>query len=443
MRLCESWLLSYLFNSLWQVPLLVAAGWVAARALRGNSPAAEHRVWVSVLLAQSILPALSVLPAGWMRWLWNLIFIGQPPGNGNVSVAMGAGTAASVFRISGGLLAAIALAFAVTCAWFAARFAWRCARLAVLRREAVAIDPEAAESWARCTQRFHVEGVSIGVSDRVFGPVTMGIFRRLVLLPSTMAAGLPEADFDAVVAHEFAHIRRHDFLKNLVYELLSLPVSYHPLFRLTRERVMETREMVCDLMAAGISGRSEYSRSLLRLASLLVEGAPVRIPHAIGIFDANTLERRLMRLNEVRNEMRGVRRAAIAAFCAALGVATCASAVGLGVRVDASSSAGDDHGSKPAPITVPSGEMAKNRISGPVPTYPPEAKKARVQGAVLLDALIGEDGSVKNLKVVSGPKPLVESALDAVHQWVYKPYLLNGEPIEVKTTITVTYTLAK
>ncbi len=58
----ESWLLTYLLNSLWQIPLLFAAGWLAARALRPAGAAAEHRVWVSVLLLQCLLPACSALP---------------------------------------------------------------------------------------------------------------------------------------------------------------------------------------------------------------------------------------------------------------------------------------------------------------------------------------------------------------------------------------------
>jgi TonB family protein len=74
--------------------------------------------------------------------------------------------------------------------------------------------------------------------------------------------------------------------------------------------------------------------------------------------------------------------------------------------------------------------------------YPPEAKAAHIQGAVVLSAIISKTGTVENLQVVSGPKELVTSALDAVKKWTYKPYLLNGEPTEVQTTITVNYSLA-
>ena len=87
--------------------------------------------------------------------------------------------------------------------------------------------------------------------------------------------------------------------------------------------------------------------------------------------------------------------------------------------------------------------MAGNLISKVSPVYPPDAKKARIQGKVLLKAVIGKDGHVEHLDVVSGPSELQQSSVDAVRQWVYKPYLLNGDPIEVETTISVIYTLKK
>ncbi len=77
------------------------------------------------------------------------------------------------------------------------------------------------------------------------------------------------------------------------------------------------------------------------------------------------------------------------------------------------------------------------------PKYPPDAKKAGIQGKVVLEAVIGKTGNVENLKVLSGPNELQQSALDAVRQWTYKPVLWKGAPIEVKTTINVVYTLAK
>jgi protein TonB len=82
-------------------------------------------------------------------------------------------------------------------------------------------------------------------------------------------------------------------------------------------------------------------------------------------------------------------------------------------------------------------------IKQPRPIYPPLAKQARIQGVVRLNAIIGKDGTIQNLTVASGHPLLVPAALEAVKQWVYKPTLLNGEPVEVVTTIDVNFTLSQ
>ena len=76
------------------------------------------------------------------------------------------------------------------------------------------------------------------------------------------------------------------------------------------------------------------------------------------------------------------------------------------------------------------------------PTYPTLARAARVQGEVVLSAVISVNGEIENLQLVSGHPMLVPAALTAVKQWRYKPYLLNGQPTEVETTITVIFTLS-
>jgi protein TonB len=74
--------------------------------------------------------------------------------------------------------------------------------------------------------------------------------------------------------------------------------------------------------------------------------------------------------------------------------------------------------------------------------YPPLAKQARIQGVVVLEAIINKQGSVENLRVINGHPLLIQSALDAVKQWKYKPTLLNGEPVEVVTQVTVNFNLS-
>jgi protein TonB len=75
------------------------------------------------------------------------------------------------------------------------------------------------------------------------------------------------------------------------------------------------------------------------------------------------------------------------------------------------------------------------------PAYPSLAKTARIQGHVLLAVIIGTNGSVQEVKLVSGHPLLAAAAMDAVKQWTYKPLLLNGQPVEVETTVDVNFTL--
>jgi TonB family protein len=94
------------------------------------------------------------------------------------------------------------------------------------------------------------------------------------------------------------------------------------------------------------------------------------------------------------------------------------------------------------PLKVGAAVQSAKLISHPTPVYPPVAKSARVQGTVVLQATIGTDGTVQNLVVLSADSPLlVPSAIEAVKQWVYQPTLLNGNPVQVVTEITVNFTL--
>ena len=104
------------------------------------------------------------------------------------------------------------------------------------------------------------------------------------------------------------------------------------------------------------------------------------------------------------------------------------------------------------PMAVPKVAVQRVRVSQGVtqglllrriqPNYPPLARQARIQGSVLLQAEISKDGSIQNLRLISGHPMLAPAAIDAVKQWKYKPYILNGEPVEVETQITVNFTLA-
>jgi periplasmic protein TonB len=93
-------------------------------------------------------------------------------------------------------------------------------------------------------------------------------------------------------------------------------------------------------------------------------------------------------------------------------------------------------------IHVASRVVEANLIHDVAPQYPPEAGRARIEGTVVLLAVIGTDGSVKDVRVENGLPILAQAAIDAVRQWRYKPYMIDGEPVEVDSRITINFTLS-
>jgi len=439
-------LTAYLLNSAWQIPLLFCAGWVLAPIARKVGTAAEHRIWVAVLLLQTLLPACSFDPLQHLQWLHNLLpWSSTGTATTRVSITFAEGFALADLHLHAAWQNTILTAYGISLAYFVAKLLWGGHKLILLRRRSTTIHPTGAAQrcWGQCSQRFAAKDATLGVSPEITGPITLGLHNKLILLPEAMLATLSEEDLHTVLAHEFAHLQRHDFAKNLAYELLRLPVAYHPAAWLTRSRITETREILCDRIAANaVAGSEQYARTLLRLAALLVQGRQAHVAHAIGIFDANQLERRIMRLTQAPKQIGCFHRLAIIATCATIGLVTCASALAMRTNPFATPQDTIAANSAKKPARVSAGIMQGQVLNKVNPTYPQAAKEKKIQGSIVLNATIGKEGTVENLQVVSGPEELRTSALDAVHQWTYKPYLLNGNPTEVETTITVTYSLA-
>jgi len=530
MRPLESWLLTYVLNSVWQVPLIFATAWLAARISRRAGPAFQHRLWVGALFAEVLLPACSLRPAKLLQslqhWLQSLTQTNPHP-TAQITVIMSEVHAKAGPQFAPALLAAVSILYIVTLAFFSTKLGVRMCRTLSLRRrtEPLTLSGVACQSYQRFARLFAVSNAELATSNEIASPITLGIRRPILLLPADFEAHVSSEDLDAALAHEFAHMRRRDFTKNLLYEALSLPAAFHPLLWFTRNRIAETRELLCDSIAADVvAGRQRYARSLLRLASRFSE-QPHPTTHAIGILDANhfkNFERRVMNLTANPIELKGARRVATAAICLGLLTAACTSALAYRMQVVAPPIqgapqaapapasltlatprpvAGDPpqtlvidvppgaiNGPSPSPaptkgivspspeafvriqnvnvntpvdvhiqtelvnsvevaqespVQIAGGVIAGNRLTFVQPVYPPDAKAAGLDGTVVLSAVIGKDGTITSLKLISGPDEFAQAAWEAVKQWTYKPYLLNGEPVAVETTITVNFALAK
>ncbi|HEY6232216.1 MAG TPA: TonB family protein, partial [Pyrinomonadaceae bacterium] len=128
-------------------------------------------------------------------------------------------------------------------------------------------------------------------------PATVGIFRPLIILPETLAHEATDEELTAALGHELVHVWRRDYLLNLIYEFIFLPLSFHPAAVLMRRRITQTRELRCDELVTELLLQPEiYARSLVQLARSAMPLARRARTVAVGIADADILEVRVMSL---------------------------------------------------------------------------------------------------------------------------------------------------
>lgn len=427
----EAWFAVYLLNALWQIPLFYFTGWIVFRQLARAEPSIQHRVWVATLLAQVVLPATYISFVGLLRTL----DIGTKVGSTGVTTQQGVTLIAKThgLHVPAPTLHVILLTYACTLTLLSLRLLLTFLRTQSIRRSA---RPAYLSDAAREASFYRNTALpaEVATSHLVNGPVTLGLVRPLILFPPRLLEDLSEADLEAVLAHEFAHIRRADFLKNLLYRLISLPVAFHPCLHFTMARIAETREIVCDQEAAGtVLGARTYAHSLLSLATLLSCQPPANIHHALGLAEANIFERRIMKLTQPQVRTSAARRILLTTAATFIAVVTCASASALRLKVDPAALVQNT-------VKVPAGDMVAAEKKMPV--YPAEAKANHdtVDGPVILAVVIGKDGFVKEIHVQQSLRTDYDlSALDAVRNWRWTPYMVNGEPADVETTVTVNY----
>jgi TonB family protein len=303
----EQQVASCVVNSVWEVAVIGGAGWLVSRAVRRFGPRVEHVVWVMTLGPAVVTPGLP------MVWAAVRGMMARPLAEGAtvrfaVAGAAGSPVARRGFAVPEAVILGLLVLFGVAVAYFAVRLCWRVGRVVRLRRSAepVVLGEDLEQAWGRCRRAFGVEGARILRSRHVAGPVTAGFWKPVVMVPDGFLDGCREGDFVAAMAHECAHIRRGDFGKNLLYEMAGVVIGYHPVTWFVKARLAQTREMICDEMASEtVLDAYSYAASLLRLAEKLTGGERVAASPAMGIFDADALERRIRRMKEKKFQVSG------------------------------------------------------------------------------------------------------------------------------------------
>ncbi len=351
-------LLVFLINALWQSLVVVSLASLCDRLMR-NAPARfRHWLWVIALIICLALPLSGLTDFG--RF--------PAPGLSSAEVTRGkkefaegltaANAGAEIWRRNflsmqpAPLTPAPVLMFVIVGCYLMSllshmvmfRRAWR--RTDEICGDAGERDIPApmAEAAARCCAAFGLERIPIFSSQSVSTPMTLGVFRPIIILPESLFDSAPTETLTSALGHEMAHIRRRDFALNLIYELLFLPLAFHPAVALARRRINQTRELACDEMVTErLVGAGAYARALVYLAGL----AP-NISHPIpnynqnlGVLDADILEERVMRLIEKKPRLVAKRAGALLTAASLALTLTGAAASALSLSLS------QDKGSKP------------------------------------------------------------------------------------------------
>jgi len=436
---------SCLANSVWEVALITGAGYLVSRLVRRLGPQFEHTIWVATLLISVAMPTLPLL-----RGLTASLIGAQAPGQraSLILIASQNGLPGSrqALAVSHGVLWSLLALYSVAILYFAARLVFSLVGASALVRKAVPVSltPEQNEIWRRCKGPLSLDKAQL-LASPVSGPVALGLRSPILLLPCDFPAQCAAQDFLAALAHECAHLKRRDFQKNLFYEAVSLPLCFHPAIWAVKAQIAQTREMVCDAMVTErhMDARS-YSRSLLRLATMVALAARVPAIHPIGIFDANILEKRIMRISIKRHKASAFLKytqlfpAALILLSAAL--TSAAMAIVIEPQSPSGNSAQDDSygpvykvGKDVSPPVVINSVEAK---------FSDEARRAKYQGSCLISLVVDAQGNPQNIRVARAlGMGLDEKAIEAIRQYKFRPAIHRGKPVAVAITIEVDFRL--
>ena len=298
-------LLTFLLNAVWQIALITAFASLGGWLLRDFSARYRHWLYVSALCLAFLVPAFTAS----QTLLDTIPQSTSTPTFATESIPRIVNTAPALstpdislprtFQLNQvlgfGLIAVyfVFLSYRV----FKLIQAWLTTR--AIRRHAVELeaDDRLTSVIQRCEQEIGTRSIKVLRSETLPVPVTIGLVHPVIILPESLSREGSVELLTSAIGHELIHVARRDYLLNLVYELLFVPISFHPAAALLRRRVKETRELCCDeLVAERILNPEVYARSLVSLASSAPPLRRLSVTTTVGIADADILEARIMSL---------------------------------------------------------------------------------------------------------------------------------------------------
>jgi D-alanyl-D-alanine endopeptidase (penicillin-binding protein 7) len=297
-----------------------------------------------------------------------------------------------------------------------------------------ACDPAWEERLSRLAERCGVtREVRLRVVDSLASPITAGWWRPVVLVPASLVAGMPPHLLEALLAHELGHVRRHDYLVNLLQNVIETLLFYHPAVWWLSARIRAEREQIADDFAARHLG--EPRRLALALSEL--EKLQFSSHHLAQAANGGDLMARIRRL--LRPSVQALNwKAAIPVLGLAIVCAACAHApAGQQLTTPA----------VPAASAIPAAGLTRAAVadfrSCRKPAYPKADLAAGHQGTVSMGFMIDADGAVTGSKVIrsSGYADMDEAARSALEKCHFRPALKNGEPVAAWTNVQYIWTV--
>ena len=291
-------LFDLLFNALLQVALLAIMAAASSRLIAKLRAKYQYCFYLFVLILSLAAPVVNTL---WHRHSARVakdsdshILFGGRGTNYAASILRGSSEQHQSFIVPSRFKGWMIDAWAILVLLRLVRFCRAVGRVHRVRKTAVELSSVDVGMASLIIESRH--RLALLESPEIDDPVAVGAFHPAIVLPSKLLPDLGEEELSAILAHEYGHIRRRDYPVHFLCELVALPLAWHPGVRYLKSKISQTRELACDDYAAECLGeRNSYAETLLRLASLSFH-VPRSNNIALGIFDGDNLETRIMML---------------------------------------------------------------------------------------------------------------------------------------------------
>lgn len=347
MQTIERMIVAYLLNSFWQITVIAALALLCSIFLRRAPSRSRHLLWVLCLAACVLVPAATVVMQvraggrfddGAPVFAETTTHVAVSHQGGWSFLSLRSRTRPVQFAPL--LLGVAAWAYLILIALRCLQLAWIYRRTSRVRSSAYerSVPQAIAQAAETCRGLFSIPPIPLLCSEEISSPSTVGWRNPVLLVPESFFTNdIREEDAISALSHEMAHVQRHDFALNLVYELISVALCFHPAAAFIKTRIAQTRELACDEMAVRLlpSGK-QYARSLLHIAQTMFAAAPsAKSNYAMGLFDTHALEERIMNILGMPTcSRRGSHTRVLMAFALVIAVSLLTSAFSLRVGAD-------------------------------------------------------------------------------------------------------------